>query len=241
MKKSNIVFTLTLIFGTFQLLIPFYFPNSLLNPNSSQIGLFLIIIIYIGFFTLGVYFKIEESELSTKEISLIAIYSTFTAIARIPFLVLPSIQPCSYLIYCAGFVFGPFIGFIIGANTALLSNFVLGQGPWTIYQMFGWGLIGVIGGCLNYTRNKQPNKYINAIIGFAFGFIYGWLLNLWFWVLFISPLTFESWLLVNFASFYFDLSHAICNAIFLYYFGDRTINILYRFRQRFLIEIEGFS
>ena len=238
MKKSNFVLGLIILYGLFLLLIPFYFSNIILNPNNSPLGLILSIMIYMGLFMLGIYYKLEESALSTKEISLIAIYSAFTAVARIPFVALPSVQPCSYLIFCAGFVFGPLIGFVIGANTALLSNFMLGHGPWTIYQMFGWGLIGIIGGLLNFSKNMRPNKYLNAVIGFILGFTYGWLLNLWFWVLFVSPLTWKSWILVNLASFYFDLSHAICNAIFLYYFGERTINMLYRYRERFLYSIE---
>ncbi|MHA1370225.1 MAG: ECF transporter S component [Promethearchaeota archaeon] len=238
MKKSNIILGLIILFGLFQLIVPIYYPDFLLNPNTSPLGILLAIIIFLGLFMLGMYYKLEESAISTKEISLIAIYCAFTAVARIPFVVLPSVQPCSYLIFCAGFVFGPLIGFIIGANTAFLSNFILGQGPWTIYQMFGWGMIGIVGGILNLSKDRQPNKWLNASIGFILGFFYGWLLNLWFWVLFIKPLTWESWILVNITCFYLDLSHAICNALFLYYFGDRTINILYRYKQRFLFTVE---
>jgi len=133
------------------------------------------------------------------------------------------------------------IGFIIGANTALLSNFIIGQGPWVLYQMFGWGLIGIIGGILNPKKESKPNRGVNAFIGFSLGFIYGWILNIWSWILFITPLTFKSFLLYNLSSIYMDLSHALTNAIFLYYFGNHTINILYRYRQRFLIEIHDFS
>lgn len=229
-----------IFYGIFQLFLPKIYPNFILNPYKSPIALFINIIIYIGLFTIGIYLKLEESELSTKEISLIVIYSAFTAVARIPFIALPSVQPCSFLIFSAGYVFGPMIGFIIGANTALLSNFVLGQGPWSLYQMFAWGIMGIIGGLTNLKKKSRPNKWTNSFIGFLFGFVYGWLSNLWFWILF-TPLNFESLLLINIASFYYDLSHALANLIFLFYFGNRTIKILYRYRERFLIEIHDLS
>ncbi|MBN1216946.1 MAG: ECF transporter S component [Candidatus Lokiarchaeota archaeon] len=241
MKRSNLILVIIIIYGFFIILIPKILPDFILNPNKYSIGLFLNIVIYMGLFTLGIYYKLDETELSTKEISLIVIYSAFTAVSRIPFVALPSVQPCSFLIFCAGFVFGPMIGFIIGANTAILSNFVLGVGPWSILQMFAWGLMGIFGGILNLHKNKYPNKWLNSLIGFLFGFFYGWFSNLWFWILFIKPFNFESLLLLCTYSFYFDLSHAIANAIFLYYFGDHTINILTRYRQRFLIEIHDYS
>ena len=237
LKKSNIIFVGIIIFAISQIILPIFYPNSIFNPYNSGFAIIMDLIIYLGFFILAIYFRLEEKALSTKEVSLIIIYSAFTAVARIPFVSLPSVQPCSYLIFSAGFVFGPLIGFIIGANTALISNFMLGQGPWTLYQIIGWGLIGIIGGLLNYTKEKRPNKWINVIIGFSLGFIYGWLLNLWFWLIFIRPLTFESWILSNISSFYFDLSHAISNGVFLYLFGKKTINILYRYRHRFLVRI----
>ncbi|MBY9006741.1 MAG: ECF transporter S component [Candidatus Lokiarchaeota archaeon] len=241
MKKSNLILIISIFYGIFLLLFPKFFPDFILNPYKSSIGLILSIIIYIVIFTIGIYFRLDEADLSTKEISLIVIYSAFAAVARIPFAVLPSVQPCSFLIFCAGYVFGPLLGFIIGANTALLSNFILGHGPWSIYQMFVWGIMGIIGGLLNLRKNKYPNKWLNSSVGFIYGFFYGWFSNLWFWILFIHPFNFESFLLISIASFYFDLSHAISNAIFLFYFGNQTINILTRYRQRFLIEVHDLS
>ena len=39
-------------------------------------------------------------------------------------------------------------GFAVGAFSGLISNFWLGQGPWTPWQMAGWGLCGVGGAAL---------------------------------------------------------------------------------------------
>ena len=39
-------------------------------------------------------------------------------------------------------------GFAVGALSGLVSNFWLGQGPWTPWQMAGWGLTGILGAAL---------------------------------------------------------------------------------------------
>lgn len=223
-----------------QLFIPIIFPDITVDESLSPVVLVFSITLYMILCILGVYFRLEETLLTSKEIALIAIYSAFSAVARIPFMIFPSVQPCTYLVFCAGYVFGPLIGFVIGANTALLSNIVLGQGTWTIYQIFGWGLTGVIGGILNRTGTNQINKKYHLLFGLLWGFLYGWLMNLWSWILLVRPMTFESWLLLNLNSALYDLAHGIGNVLFLYYFEERTINILYRYRQRFLVKIDDF-
>jgi energy-coupling factor transport system substrate-specific component len=185
-------------------------------------------------FIITLYFKLEDKQITTKELSLIAIYSTFTAIARVPFNVIPNFTPCDFLIFCAGYVFGPLIGFIIGGNTAIISNLFLGQGPWTIYQIVAWGLVGVTGGLLNPKHNQIPNRFFIAIVGFIWGFVYGWITNIWFWLL-NPPISLTTFIATNILSFPFDLLHAIASFIFLFAFGIPTINILYRYRQRFVI------
>ncbi|MCP4763873.1 MAG: ECF transporter S component, partial [archaeon] len=167
-----------------------------------------------------------------------AVYSAFISIARIPFVGIPSVQPVSYLVFCAGYVFGPLIGFIIGGNTALISNIFLGQGIWTIYQIFAWGFIGIIGGLFGRNKNKTPNKTILAISGFILGFLYGWIMNIWSWLM-ITPISIQSFIFINLNSLPFDLAHAVANFVFLYYFGVKTINILFRYRRRFLSNINS--
>ena len=197
------------------------------------------IVIYLVLFLLGVYYRLEETSLSTKELSFIAIYSTFAAVARIPFVSLPGIQPCSYLILIVGYVFGPLIGCMIGANVAIISNLILGQGAWTVYQIVAWGFIGVVGGLLKRSKNKNPNKWVLSIIGFILGFVFGWIMNLWTWMMSTPSLSLNSFLFVGLKSFPFDLAHAIGNFLFLFFFGIKTINILQRHRQRFMIVYEN--
>ncbi len=267
MKKSSIILSFLFTFGAFQLFIQIFFSRSIINPNSSSWGIIISMLVYIVLSILGLYFRLEEKQISNKEVSLIAIYSAFTAVSRVPFLAVPSLQPCTFLIICAGYVFGPLIGFIIGVNTALLSNFLVGQGPWTIYQMFAWGITGLLGGFLGMwierrnkkkskktqmpspdnweTENEPPkneiapskiiNRWILGLLGIILGITYGVIMNLWSWLAWIPVRTWQSWLLYYTSSLPYDLIHAIGNGLFLYFFGKRTIHILLRYRERFLV------
>jgi len=240
MKRSSIVMLILCLFGLYSFIIPALLPGTIFDLTVSSNGVLLNILIYLGLFIVGIYFKFEESGISSKEVSLIAVYSAFVAVARIPFIGIPSVQPVSYLTFCAGFAFGPLIGFIIGGNAAFVSNIFLGQGVWTIYQIFSWGFIGIIGGLLNRKIDRIPNRWILAVIGFALAFAYGWFMNIWSWLL-IRPISFTSFILVNIQSIPFDLAHAVANFAFLYYFGEKTIKILQRYHRRFQFKIETNS
>ena len=95
---------------------------------------------------LAFFFEFESAAMGAKEIALVAMLGTISAAVRIPFAAIPNVQPCTFIIICSGYIFGPLAGFMVGAVTALVSNLFLGQGPWTPYQMLAWGLAGSLCG-----------------------------------------------------------------------------------------------
>jgi energy-coupling factor transport system substrate-specific component len=155
---------------------------------------------------------------------------TLSAAARIPFSAIPSFQPSTFIIICSGYVFGPVAGFMVGATTALVSNIFLGQGPWTPFQMLAWGLAGVSSALM---RRFKPSLVWLIPLGFLWGYFYGWIMNTWFWISYIYPLTFKTFLTYQVTSLWFDTLHALGNILFLAIFGLRTISILERFKIRF--------
>lgn len=61
------------------------------------------------------------------------------------------------LVVLSGIGLGPEAGFLIGALGRFLCNFFDGQGPWTPWQMFAWGLIGYLAGLFfNRTERRNP-------------------------------------------------------------------------------------
>ena len=76
-----------------------------------------------------------------------------------------------------GLYLGGEAGFLTGALAAVISNFYFGQGPWTPFQMFAWGLIGLIAGAL-----QRPLKKSRALLigyGLLSGVAFSFLMDVW--------------------------------------------------------------
>jgi len=229
MKKSHIFLALILVIGTAAFVIP-TFDSPLLNSllNWGVIATILVILTTVAFF-----FEFEAAAVGSKEIALVAMLGTISAVLRVPFAAIPNVQPCTYLIICTGYVFGPVAGFTVGAITALVSNFFLGQGPWTLYQMIAWGLAGVSTG---YLSRFSMNTRLLVVFGILWGYLFGWITNIWFWTAFVYPLNLNTFILTQVNTIWFDTFHAIGNGIFLGILGMKTIAILQRFKRRFSVE-----
>lgn len=182
-------------------------------------------------FLIFAYLGFERGALSSREIGLIAVLGTVTAVARLPFAAIPNFQPVTFMVIVSGFVFGPGAGFMVGSTAALVSNFFLGHGPWTLWQMLGWGLAGISAGLLRKLRPRIGTAGM-TLFCFAWGYLYGWIINLWFWTGFLHPLNWKSLLAACAASFWFDTLHALGNAVFYLTLGRRIIKILERFRKK---------
>jgi energy-coupling factor transport system substrate-specific component len=229
MRKSHIFLTLILFIGIAAFIIPAVdlpLLGSLLNWGI--IAAVLVILTIAAFF-----FEFETAAVNSKEIALVAMLGTISAVLRVPFAAIPNVQPCTYLIICAGYVFGPVAGFTVGAITALVSNFFLSQGPWTLYQMIAWGLCGA---SASYLRWFKMNKTLLVIVGLLWGYFYGWITNIWFWTAFVYPLNLKTFILTQVNTIWFDTFHAIGNTIFMGILGMKTVAILKRFKRRFTVE-----
>ncbi len=182
------------------------------------------------------YWGFEQGKASSREIALIAVLGAAAAVGRVPFAALPNVQPTTFMVIVSGFVFGPRAGFMVGSTAALVSNFFLGQGPWTPWQMFTWGLAGASAGLI---KTVCPGIGIRGMSAFNFvwGYLFGWIMNLWFWTAFIQPLNWQSFVAVYAASFWFDTFHAAGNAAFYLLFGAGFTKILNRFRRKLKIRI----
>lgn len=115
--------------------------------------------------------------------------------------------------------FGGEVGFLVGSLAALVSNVFLGQGPWTIWQMFCWGMMGYTAGLLRNTKFMK-SIYGQIVFGVIWGFLFGWIMNIWYVLHFdISAFNFRSYLFSCVTSLRVDLYHAIFNGIFIAIFS----------------------
>ncbi|MDH7508652.1 MAG: ECF transporter S component [Methanomassiliicoccales archaeon] len=207
------------------------------DPIGLRLYSTLLTTSFIFFMILLIFIKFEESSVSSKEIALIGILSAITAASRIPFAALPNIQPCTFLIAATGIVFGPLAGIMVGSMTAIVSNMFLGQGPWTVWQMVGWGAVGLIAGLIG---KRFPNLGVwgLAALGAVFGIFYNTLLDFSSWI-WLYGLDTTKFLLVFSMGLPFGILHSIGNVIFALVLGSPVLFAFRRFKKRFRVVFVG--
>jgi len=204
--------------------------------NTSGIILLIILL----FVLYGTYFLYERSGTGLKIIAFTATMSGFAAAMRSIFTItLPSLQPATFLITLTGYVFGPFQGIVTGATTAFVSNAMIGQiGPYTPWQMFGWGLAGFIGGMFKYIiKNKNMGKTPFSVVCAVNSALFSIIMNAYF-IIFMSGNLRQSKNII-FAtfinSFTFDMIHIIGSVAFTFVFYDKLYNVMKRYYLRLRI------
>src|SRR6476620_11070955 len=93
----------------------------------------------------------ERTRPPARVLALVGTLAALAALGRIAFAPLPNVKPTTDIVIVAGAALGPAAGFAVGAVGALASNLFFGQGPWTPWQMAGWGLCGLLGAGLGLT------------------------------------------------------------------------------------------
>jgi energy-coupling factor transport system substrate-specific component len=186
----------------------------------------------IGLAMLPFFIRFERKNVKPEEIILIAMLAAIAAVSRIPFAPLPSVQPTSFVIIMAALAFGAEVGFLVGSIAAIVSNIFLGQGPWTPWQMFAWGMMGFTAGLLKDTGFMKSLIGKN-IFGFVWGLIFGWIMNLWFIIGFLQEINWQVFVSAYVASFYFDLAHGLSNVFFISIFSVLWLKVLFRIKLKY--------
>jgi energy-coupling factor transporter ATP-binding protein EcfA2/uncharacterized membrane protein len=83
-----------------------------------------------------------------REIAVVAALCALAVAGRAAFFMVPQFKPVAAIAILAGAGLGGEAGFAVGALSAFVSNFMFGQGPWTPWQMLGFGAVGLISGAL---------------------------------------------------------------------------------------------
>ncbi len=169
--------------------------------------------------------------LSLKEWLLLIGFVFGAALLRVPMQAVPSAEPLTFFAILAGWLFGKKKGFLVGASSLYVSNFLVmgGQGPWTLFQALGFGIGGFLGGFL-----RKKSRIWEAIVMIAIGtLIFEIIMNL------SSAIFFPAGILtLFFTATPFILVHLVSNSIFAL-FLPKAKELIYekgKFNERELCE-----
>lgn len=180
----------------------------------------------------------ERRKPQARELVIISVLCAIAVAGRAAFFMLPQFKPVVALVIIAGVCFGAETGFFVGAITGFVSNFFFGQGPWTPWQMFAFGIIGFIAGILFKKGFLRKTKASLCIFGMlATLIIYGGIMNPSTVIMSQDKLNLGMIKAAYITGMPFDLVHAASTAFFLWFISEPLIDKLERIKVKYgLIE-----
>ncbi len=174
----------------------------------------------------------ERSRPPAKVVALVAALAALATVGRIAFAPIPNVKPTTDIALFAGYALGPVPGFMVGSVAALVSNIFFGQGPWTPWQMLGWGLAGVSGGVLARVAGRELGRLPLAVACAFAGLLFGALMDLYQWTQGATH-TLAAYFTWSATSLPYNLAHIMGNIAFCLLLGPTFVLSLRRFRRRF--------
>lgn len=131
-------------------------------------GLTVIVLTMAAFFL-----HFESRKPQARELVILAVLCALAVGSRAAFAAVPHFKPMLAIVMLTGIAFGPESGFLCGAISGFASNFIFGQGPWTPWQMFAYGIAGLLAGLLAMwgVLKKTPKGWKDVIVLAVFGFL----------------------------------------------------------------------
>lgn len=111
------------------------------------------------------FMAFETRKPQARELVTIAVMCALSVASRVVVLI-PNFKPMTAIIMLTGIALGPEAGFLTGAVSAFASNFFFSQGPWTPWQMMGYGFGGFLAGILFFGKKRNHSPAMLAVFGF---------------------------------------------------------------------------
>lgn len=233
-KRTVAAMLLILIAIPFVIFFGIFFLN-----DRSEIFISLCII---GLAMIPFAMVFEQRRPQARELLLIAVMAAIAVVGRMAFFMIPQFKPVVAIVIIAGAGLGAEAGFLTGAMSGFVSNFFFGQGPWTPWQMFSFGIIGFLAGLI-FNKNKRknnspPNEWLYKITLCIYGFfatliIYGLLMDTASVTMIGQDLSWKAFLAAYVSGFPFNMIHAVSTVVFLFFLAVPMAKKLDRIKKKY--------
>ncbi|MDY4699294.1 ECF transporter S component [Eubacterium coprostanoligenes] len=221
MKKAFLYITVALSLA-FIVLWQFLFADSV---NYYIVSVVILIASMLPFFV-----SYEQKKVTARDITLTATLITLAVVSRAAFYLVPQVKPIAAVVIVSAVCLGAHKGYIVGAFSAFVSNFIFGQGMWTPFQMVALGTVGLLAGLI--FRWLKVNRYTLSIVGFVLAtVVYGTIVDM------STVLSAYG----NNVTLKGALSIYASGAVFSLVFGGATAVFLFLFGMPFITKIERIS
>ena len=199
------------------------------NQRYFIVSMLLVIYAMVPFFA-----RFERSSPKAREIVILAVMISVAVAGRAAFFMVPNFKPTVAIIIIAGVALGRQAGFLTGAMSAFVSNFLFGQGPWTTWQMLAMAVIGYLAGAVFYRYGDRMKVVVLAVFGGAATFfIYGAITDMWTILMMTSQPSLATAMVVYGAAVPFNAVHAAATVIFLLLLAKPMVEKLNRVKVKY--------
>ena len=160
---------------------------------------------------------------SVHDVVLMATLVASISLLRVVMQPLPNVQPVTLACLLVGAQLGARRGAAFAVMVAMLSNFFMGDGWWTIFQAAGWATIAVLGSRLSLVADGVYNAGRTCLAAIGSAFLFGFIVSFSILDGTFGVAEFMMYLLNGLP---FDALHALGNLTFAIWFGAWFAGIL---------------
>ena len=165
----------------------------------------------------ALFWSLEKKKMQTRELVAIACIVALSVVGRAALFMIPQVKLTCAIVILAAISFGPYVGFLCGSLSMLVSNIFFGQGAHTPFQMFGMGLVAFSCGLIFYRKKLGRNRWAVAIVGGILCFaVYGFIVDSSSVLFFTSVPTIKTMLPVYISGLKFNAIHAVATLVALF-------------------------
>jgi len=169
----------------------------------------------------------ERARPKPRDLMPVVVLTALAILGRVVTMPIPNFQPATALIVLTGLFFGKHAGMLSGMLVALVSNMIMGQGPWTPWQMLAWGLVGYGAGILGtlirdkgmYKSSSSANFNLYIFPVLAYGavasLLFGMFMDLQYFIAFAWETSWPGLLTTVTLGLPFNIAHAASTIAFL--------------------------
>ena len=186
---------------------------------SDSVNYYIVSVAVLVLSMLPFFISFEVKSITAREVTLTATLISLAVVSRAAFYLIPQVKPIAAVVIASAVCLGAERGYIIGAFSAFISNFIFGQGIHTPFQMVALGLVGFIAGLL--FKKLAVNRWTLAAAGFVLACVlYGLIVDIsTILVMYGEHLTLSGAATVYAAGVPFNIVFGLATAVFLFFFG----------------------
>ena len=184
------------------------------------------------------FLMFEGRKPQARELVILSVLSALAIGGRAVFFAMPGFKPVAAMVILTGVAFGAEAGFMVGTMTMFCSNVLFGQGPWTPWQMFAMGIMGLLAGiCFRKGILHRERFSLSVFGGLVIFLIYGGIMNPASVLMYQADPDWQMILTAYITGVPADAVHALATGMFLWFLSEPMLEKLDRVKVKYgLIE-----